>query len=222
MKETIGVVFDMDGTLYKFKDSEDGTFAGSIFYTDLKKCIAEYISARLRVSSAIANMVIRSVNDDFGGELSIGFENRYGIDRYEYYRNTWGNMDVERYVQPECSLMSALINYSGKSALLTSAPMVWSSKVMSFLGLEDVFEGKYITGEPDIRKPNEQVFKDAAELLGRQPSDVISVGDQYYTDILPAQKIGMKTLIIGPNKMTADWRADSIVDALRILNSEVF
>ena len=42
-------------------------------------------------------------------------------------------------------------------------------------------------------KPDPAIFRHAAEKLGRDPGDILMVGDSFDRDIRPAKKIGMKT-----------------------------
>ncbi|MBP6528293.1 MAG: HAD family hydrolase, partial [Prevotella sp.] len=45
-----------------------------------------------------------------------------------------------------------------------------------------------------IRKPDPRIYKLGVEKLGLQPEEVIVVGDSFYKDIEPANKIGCKTI----------------------------
>lgn len=45
-----------------------------------------------------------------------------------------------------------------------------------------------------IRKPDSRIFKIGVERLGLNAEDVVVVGDSFYKDIEPAQKIGCKTV----------------------------
>jgi HAD superfamily hydrolase (TIGR01509 family) len=42
-------------------------------------------------------------------------------------------------------------------------------------------------------KPDPAIFRHAAEKLGRDPAEILMVGDSFDRDVRPAQKIGMKT-----------------------------
>ncbi|MFZ1301850.1 MAG: HAD family hydrolase [Candidatus Microsaccharimonas sp.] len=219
MSEKQKVIFDMDGTLYKFKGPENTTFVQSQFYADLKVQIVDYIAARLNVSKQEAQQYMETVGQDYDGELSLGFEKEYAIDRYDYYEGTWGAMTPAEYIVSNPDLKSMMDEFAGRSVLLTAAPKVWAQKVIEYLNLGNVFEDRFITGEPDIRKPNPEVFKQAAQLLGVDPEEVISVGDQNYSDIVPAASLGMKTILIGPEQQSADYRVDSVIGALAILKA---
>ncbi len=47
-----------------------------------------------------------------------------------------------------------------------------------------------------IGKPSEEIYRIALEKIGASPSEVIMVGDQLYTDIIPAKKLGLTTVLV--------------------------
>ena len=214
------VIFDLDGTLYTFKGGPSKTFASSYFYEDVKRHIGQYISSRLGVELDESEQIISTIDKEYNGELSIGFEKKFGIDRYEYYAQTWGIMAPEKYVDVNQTLKDVMVGYTGKAVLLTAAPRVWADKVLSLLGLSEVFGEYIISGEPDIRKPSQEVFEQARDLLGVAYADITSIGDQHYSDIEPAKKLGMKTIIIHAVQDSADERVDTIEEALLLLKGE--
>jgi FMN phosphatase YigB (HAD superfamily) len=64
---------------------------------------------------------------------------------------------------------------------------------------------------------SEAVFRHAAEWLNRHPDAVVSIGDQNHSDILPAKRVGMRTIIVGPNKADADFRVEDVTSAIRLV-----
>lgn len=213
------IIFDLDGTLYKFRGDED-TFAQTQFYSDLKQHICDYISHNQTVTKHQAEDILENINTKYAGELSIGFEKEYGIDRYEYFRRTWGELQPENYVSSDTQLTQELENFRGNILLLTAAPRIWAERVLNHLGIQELFEDLIISGEPDIRKPDPAVFQQAKTLLGVEYECITSIGDQDYSDIVPAKKLGMRTIRIGAEQGSADHRCDSIVDALLLLKQE--
>ncbi len=47
-----------------------------------------------------------------------------------------------------------------------------------------------------VGKPSEEIYRIALEKIGADPSEVIMVGDQLYTDIIPAKKLGLTTVLV--------------------------
>lgn len=213
-------IFDLDGTLYSFENEASGTFSASRFNIDLRRRVNDYIAQRLDVSIADAETIVKNIDDEYDGELSIGFEERFNIDRYDYYSSTW-NCLPENYIAPNSNLVDMLSEFRGNALLLTAAPNIWASTVLQYLGIADIFGENVMTGEPDIRKPNKIVFEQAARRLDAEPSQIISIGDQNYSDIVPARALGMTTILIGPDKLDADYRVDSIVEAINLIKEKL-
>jgi HAD superfamily hydrolase (TIGR01509 family) len=214
------VIFDLDGTLYSLGGKQFGTFGESQFYTDLKGRILTFIGTRLNLGKMQAARIIENVDRQFNGDLSIGFEKLYGIDRYEYYTATW-QCDPTEYVTADNELAAKLTALRGRTLLLTAAPRVWAEKTLDHLGVADIFGGNIITGEPDIRKPDPLVFMQASKKLDLDPRNIISVGDQNHTDIIPARAVGMTTILIGPKQQDAHFRVDTIHQAIDIIKEQL-
>ena len=47
-----------------------------------------------------------------------------------------------------------------------------------------------------IGKPSEEIYRIALDKIGASPSEVIMVGDQLETDIIPAKKLGLTTVLV--------------------------
>lgn len=114
-------IFDLDGTLYSFASTGYVTFGKSVFYMDLRKRILAYIADSLKVSNKEAEEIFAKINEEFNGELSIGLEKTYGIDRYAYYEATW-SCEPKDYIEANLTLATALAPFRGQALLLTAAP----------------------------------------------------------------------------------------------------
>lgn len=213
-------IFDLDGTLYSFAATGHVTFGKSVFYADLRSRILAYVAVTLGVTSGEAEGIFAKVDQEFGGELSIGFERTYGIDRYAYYAATW-DCNPEDYIPANPKLAGLLAPFQGRALLLTAAPRAWADRAVQYLGVAETFGENIITGEPDIRKPDPAVFRQAAKQLNALPSDIVSVGDQNYSDIVPAKLLGMTTVIIGPEQLDAHHRVDSIERAITLIKEKL-
>jgi FMN phosphatase YigB (HAD superfamily) len=213
-------IFDLDGTLYSFASSGHVTFDKSVFYADLCRRILAYVQSALSVTNGEAEEILLKVDDEFKGELGIGFEKMYGIDRYVYYEATW-SCNPKDYITAGPRLAEILQPFRGHALLLTAAPYAWASKVLQYLNIADIFGDNIITGEPDIRKPDPAVFQQAAEQLGVHPRAIISIGDQNYSDIIPAKSLGMTTILIGPKLLDAHYRVASIYDAVNLIKEKL-
>lgn len=98
--------------------------------------------------------------------------------------------------------------------MLTAAPEAWAYPVLEYLGVGEIFGDNVVTGEPDLRKPDPAVFRKAAGMLQRECCEVISIGDQNESDILPARSLGMLTIRVGVEIEDADYLAQNIYEAV--------
>ena len=218
MNKQPGIIFDLDGTLYPIM-GRDGTFSNSDFYQDLKSKMYRYLSDVLGISDETARSEYSRINCAFNGDVSIGVEKEFGISRYEWFDNTW-SLDPANYIEkPTNELKEILKPVADRSLVLTAAPSAWAYPVLGFLGISDLFKNRVITGESDIRKPSTEVFRQAADMLQRNCYDMISVGDQNESDILPAKKLGMITIKVGAPEGDADYFVRNAIDAINLARS---
>lgn len=215
------IIFDMDGTLYHLDKTRGQTFGASRFGADIKSNVLRFFEGQFSLSPEDAVREQDRISKKYDGEVSIGVEVEFGIPRMEYFEATWDLVPGE-YIEPDPGLRSELEDLQGRMALLTAAPRIWALRVLAFLDVEDLFEGKIFTGDPDLRKPSPAVFQMIAGELGVVPGNVFSIGDQEHSDILPAKSIGMKAVKIGPGETIADFQAEDVRQALGILRGEGF
>lgn len=212
----------MDGTLYKFDKGKSQNFDNSMLYADLRISVVSFLMETFMLDESKATLELTRIDRKYKGEISIGVEREYGFDRYKYYDNTWSNLKPEKYIRYDPTLSDLLDQAKGNIILLTSAPRIWTNKVLSFLNLKDLFGEFIFTGEADLRKPNPNVFINIAQKINLPTSQFFSIGDQEETDIIPAKSIGMRTLRIGSEKTVADFYAEDISAAINLLRKEGF
>ena len=84
-----------------------------------------------------------------------------------------------------------IIELSYQKAILTSAaPFLFSN-----LGLEKYFE-IFTPRETKFLKPDPRAFLVVLNKLKVKPEEVLMVGDEVERDLIPAQKLGMETILI--------------------------
>lgn len=218
MKNLEAIVFDMDGTLYQFPDG--ATFGNSPLGKMVIQNTTSFIGNEFELSDDEAQARYAELSRRYSGEMSLGLEQEFGIDRMRFFNETW-NIDPENIIVPEPGLGDNLRGLDVRCTLLTAAPRVWAQRALGYIGIKDLFENRIFTGEPDIRKPNPEIFRRVANQIGVTASRIVSIGDQEFSDIAPAREIGMKTVRIGDNvESDADFVARDIGDALAQLRRE--
>ncbi len=212
----------MDGTLYKFDGKKGTDFASSRFYTDLRNNVYAFFMDRRGIPRKEAIAEYERIKQKYAGEVSLGVEIEYGINRYDYFENTW-NLDPSEYIEKDDDLPVLMDQLRGRIALLTAAPRVWAIQVLAFLDIQAPFGEQIYTGEPDVRKPDPAVFRQVALGLGAPQGKIFSIGDQEYSDIIPAKSIGMRSVLIGQlPESIADYQVANIKLAIETLRKDGF
>jgi len=218
MEKINAVIFDMDGTLYQFPNGT--TFSSSPLGEAVKENVTSFIAEEFKLQDDEARLKYRELQMQYDGEMSLGLEQEFSIDRMSFFEETWG-IDPENVIVPEPNLKDELAQLSIRCALLTSASRVWATRVLGYIDVINIFDDLIFTGEPDIRKPNPEAFRAIAKILGLDANQIVSIGDQEYSDIIPAKEVGMRTVRIGKNVQTdADFIAPNVRSALAILRQE--
>jgi FMN phosphatase YigB (HAD superfamily) len=210
----------MDGTLYQFDKGNGQSFTASRFYSDLRHIIYGFIVAKRGMSMEQAVNEYERIRNTYKGEVSLGIEAEYEIDRYEFFADTWGKLDPADYIDTNAALPEVFNALRGKIALLTAAPRVWAVKVLAYLNLEAAFGDRVYTGEPNVRKPNPQIFRQIANDFEVEAAQVFSIGDQEESDIAPAQAVGMRTVRIGRGETTANYQVEDVIAAVDLLRTK--
>jgi len=191
MKEVSTYIFDMDGTIYQIDGNPKG-FRGSSLESSVIENAKQFVQQKENCSEEAAQQIVQEGLKD-GVGLSNYFSKRYGISREEYFQITW-NISPENIVQNfeiAVEIIRSLKKDEKYLILLTSAPEIWQQIVTGFIGILPYFDEVY-TGEKFGSKT--EMF----ELFAGRfvPEMVMSVGDQMTTDIEPAEKFGMQTLLV--------------------------
>ncbi len=84
--------------------------------------------------------------------------------------------------------------------------------VIGEFGLGDVFSHIVESAVVGVRKPNPKIFQMGVEALGLKPDDVVVVGDSFEKDILPAKKLGCRTIWIKGEEWNQKDHDESIPD----------
>lgn len=204
-------IFDLDGTLYRFKNN--ATFSTSAFYVDIKKNISSFLLSEVGIPENQIEETISTLKQTYGEQISIAVEKEFGIDRAQYFLRTW-NLDPQHYIDPTEEPRIVLEQLKGNFAILTNAPRIWAEQALRYLNVYDLAKDSLFTGEPDIRKPSPEAFRQVGEFLDVPFEHIYSIGDQIYSDILPPKSLGMKTILVGAKTDQADYCVDSLKEIL--------
>ncbi len=206
------IIFDLDGTLYELRG---GSYQKSRLRRSIFNNARNYIAKKFSKSKIEARQIINAIQEKYGEQISIGLEKEFGIDRYDYFNAVW---DISAFgiVKKTRGLRKILLalkkNYD--FALVSDAPRVWIDNVLKELKVQDIFRDNIFSGEGNNRKEFGNAFSNVARELKINFYDCISVGDQENTDIIPAKKLGMRTIFVHRTKHSsaAHINIKSIID----------
>ena len=146
---------------------------------------------------------------DFGEELA----ERFPIERRKY-----------PYIYEDA--IEVLESLKGKYSLLlltNGSPDLQKTKLKMTPELVPFFDHVLISGAFGKGKPDESIFEHAVELLNVNKEEVIMVGDNLNTDILGAEKAGIKSVWVNRHHQTCDaviptFEIEKLTDLLLLLD----
>lgn len=188
------IIFDLFGTLVlsveKLKKEDFFTFyqkLGIKFKTEKDIKLFTSLFIRLMAQSAgwqdfsqkLLEKVIRKTDQEIVNKLANFFKENIVYQLYD---------DAKE-----------IIRLPYQKAILTSAaPFLFSN-----LGLEKYFE-IFTPRETKFLKPDPRAFLAVVEKLKVKPEETLMIGDELERDLVPAKKLGMKTVLIDRNDTVKD------------------
>lgn len=99
-----------------------------------------------------------------------------------------------------------------KQVLVTNSPQPDSEKILDKIGLLDSFDLKVFTA----RKPSgtKGVFERVSQQFGVAYEHILSVGDNWVNEILPANELGCQTVYIDPHGIGSGLESDKLVKSM--------
>jgi len=212
------IIFDMDGTLYRLTG---GSFRKSRLQHKIHENVLKYLQDRLGIGKRKSSEIVADIKKRYGENISIGLEKEYGFDRYDYFNTVW-DVNPEGLIDKFSGLTEILLKLQADyDMILTSdAPLVWIKRVLAELGVADIFADKILSGEGDNRKIFGNRFEGILQKYNLSPENVVSIGDQEETDILPAKSLGIKTIFVNQTKRSsyADVSVKNLADLVVVLD----
>jgi putative hydrolase of the HAD superfamily len=82
--------------------------------------------------------------------------------------------------------------------IVSNGQRVFSELELRFLGLYDYFDFVIFSSDVGYKKPDLRLFMTTLKKLGLElePKCVVSIGDSYENEIIPARKLGMRSMHI--------------------------
>ncbi len=98
-----------------------------------------------------------------------------------------------------------VLKASGKKIyLLSNAQSDFTRPEITLLGLEEYFDGIFVSSEVGVKKPGKEFYEKLLDTYGLQPSESIMIGNDIKADILGAKEVGLHTFYINSNISPAE------------------
>lgn len=109
------------------------------------------------------------------------------------------NYQPEPWVPPDVHPTLSTLQKKGYTLGLISNRSTPIEEELNDLDLARYFNFQYTAGEINSWKPDKEIFEYALDLAQSTPRDTAYIGDNYYTDVLGAQKTGLHTILVDPH-----------------------
>lgn len=167
-----------------------------IFFDIGSTLVDESTAYKNRIKRTIANTDV-SYNEFYQRmvEISNRNQNAYNmvLEEYGLTKAPWNSDD--EFVYPEAENCLSELSKHYKIGIIANQNL-GSEERLERLGLLKYIDLVIASAEEGVAKPDLRIFQIALDRANCKPDDAIMVGDRLDNDIIPANKIGMKTVWI--------------------------
>lgn len=223
-----GAIFDLDDTLYNYKDINDIAIESVCNYTCKKLNINK--DTFHKAFNAGRESTKNSIKYDCAAQHNriIYFQKTlevlkvnpvsYALEMYDIYWNTMLNeMKLNRGV---IELFEYLKNNKIKIAICTDLTTHIQHRKLRKLGIDKYIDCIVTSEEVGLEKPNAIMFELCLEKLELNSKEVFYLGDSFKKDIIGASNVGILPIWINNNKRSTDSniRFEEIIEVNEIIN----
>jgi len=80
--------------------------------------------------------------------------------------------------------------------IVSNGQRSFSEQEMRYFGLYEQFTHVIFSSDFGHKKPDPRIFLQAVKLMGREPEEVMCIGDSFENDIVPSSRLGMRAMHI--------------------------
>lgn len=196
------IIFDLDNTLYDFKES--WTIGHSEAFKMLKLddiAFETFIEVYLKfdkslwIEMELGNMSLQEVRQfrtiealsDFGIEMNVE-------DASLFYSNMFSHLISNIVFDDKIKVLLTELKKDYKLVMLTNGLSREQYQKIEKLNIGEMFDSIYISEEINYEKPNLEAFHHVITNEHIVKENCMMIGDSLYHDIIPAREIGMKAL----------------------------
>ena len=167
-----------------------------IFFDIGSTLVDESVAYQNRIERTIAGTKV--TYDDFYNkmvEISKYNQNAYNktVEEYSLKKAFWNSEDEFVYPEAESCLIELSKHY--KIGIIANQNL-GSEERLERLGLLKYIDLVIASAEEGVAKPDLRIFQIALDRANCKPKEAVMLGDRIDNDIVPANKIGMKTVWI--------------------------
>ena len=162
---------------------------------EFKKRIYEYISRKLKIP---INEAEQKYEEEFRKRKSkTATMEALGLGKYAI-QEVIDSIEKSKYLEREPRLIQLFKNLKHyKHAVVTNSTKASIDETLKILGLKkSLFEVIITKEDVSAYKPSPGPFLRVLKILGAKPEECVSIGDVENSDIIPAKKLGMKTIFV--------------------------
>ena len=220
-----GVLFDLDDTLY-----DSSSFADRA----RREAIKMMIDSGLNATEEEAYNILQRIIKQKGSNYTKHFDDlvKAIMGHYEPRIITMGIITYHNVkfalLRPYPDTIKTLIELKKmglKLGVITDRITIKQWEKLIRLGIVDFFDDVITSEEFGLGKPNIEFFEYGIKKMNLNPDETIYVGDRVDRDIIPAKKVGMRTIRILEGKYKdmedneSDYRVNNLLEIVDIVKN---
>lgn len=177
-------VFDLDDTLHN---------ASAHIFPVMNDAMTQYIQDNLDLDNTTADNLRKHYWRVYGATLK-GLMRHHQIDPHDFLNKTHQFPDLADRVIQTKKLRHMLQNLKGRKVIFTNAPKIYAMRVLSLLGISDLFEFVFSVESTRFHaKPSTRGFQSLLSSLNTKASNCVMLEDNLAA-LMTAKRLGMKTI----------------------------
>lgn len=190
------VILDLDKTICKYSQPKEDVLMSAFEELDLEPFFAiDEFEATMDTFEDADEVTTKSDCRRISCEslaVENGYEESVGTKLGEIYSHRRRHGDVEFLPGAEEALTYLSDRY--ELGLITNAEREVQRPKLESLGIYTLFETVVYAGHDTEYKPHPEAFREALQVVGVSPDDALYVGDDFESDILGADAVGIDTV----------------------------
>lgn len=202
------LIWDLDGTLY-----QELPEIKKEIHQNVIKAIVKTKSISFKKGEELYSQVYAQVKSNTKTLINLGVDKDYVLS------GNWYNQAQLKYLKKDPDLVKVFKQLSNLRHIIdTNSNKQVTFKKLKILGLDLNFFGKIFTSTDmgDKVKPDPFAFKIVLQFTKLRPQEHLFIGDSEGKEIIPAQKIGMKTCLVWGKSEIANISLPTVYDIVEL------